>query len=53
MINRRNWKRVKEYLEYRESVDQLTDGSMRIERTYLRYILEWVGEQSFRDVETG
>ncbi len=53
MINRRNWKRVKEYLDYRESVDQLTDGSMRIERTYLRYILEWAGEHSFRDVEIG
>jgi integrase len=51
MINRRNWKRIKEYLEYRKSVDQLSEGSLRVERTYLRHILEWGGKNSFRDVE--
>jgi site-specific recombinase XerC len=51
MINRTNWKKVKEYLEYREHVDQLSEGSLKIEKTYLRYLLHWAGEASFRDVQ--
>ena len=51
MINRKNWKRVKEYLEYREHVDQLLEGSLKIEKTYLRYLLHWAGEASFRDAQ--
>ncbi len=51
MINRTNWKRVKEHLEYREHVDQLSDGSLKIEKTYMRYLLQWAGEASFRDVQ--
>jgi len=49
MINRKNWKLMKSYLEYRKSVDQLSEGSLRIESTYLRYILEWAGEVPFKD----
>ncbi len=49
MINRKNWKLSKKYLKYRESVDQLSRGSLRIEATYIRYLLEWAGEHPFRD----
>ncbi len=52
MINRRNWKATKAYLEYRKSVDLISEGSSRIEATYLRHILIWAGEYSFRDVKT-
>lgn len=48
MINRSNWKLVKKYLEHREHVDQLSEGSMKIERTYLRYLLEWADDASFK-----
>ena len=52
MINRRNWKASKTYLEYRKSVDLLYEGSLKIEVTYLRHILIWAGENPFRDVQT-
>jgi integrase len=48
MINRRNWELTNEYLDYREEVDQLSAGSLRIEATHIRHILEWAGEISFR-----
>lgn len=48
MINRRNWELTKEYLDYREEVDQLSAGSLRVETTHIRHILEWAGERSFR-----
>ncbi len=49
MINRKNWKLSKKYLKYRGDVDQLSNGSLRIEVTYIRYLLEWAGENPFRD----
>ena len=48
MINRSNWKQTKAYLEYRIHVDQISPGSARIEKTFIRYILEWAGSEPFR-----
>ena len=52
MINKANWKIIKTYLDYREHVDQITIGSLKAERTYTRYILEWAGENAFQKVQT-
>jgi site-specific recombinase XerD len=51
MLNRENWKLIKAYLEYRKSVDQISESSLEVEATYLRYILEWAREISFQDAE--
>jgi integrase len=48
MINRENWKLIKAYLEYRKSVDQISNGSLRVEATYLRHILEWAEDTPFQ-----
>ncbi len=50
MINNKNWQLRKKYLEYRLTVDQITKGSMKKEQTYLRYLLEWAQDRSFRQV---
>ena len=47
MINRENWKLYNEYLEYRSSVDQISNGSLGIEETHMRYLLEWLQEAPF------
>jgi site-specific recombinase XerC len=47
MINRKNWKLTKVYLEYRQNVKGLCFGSLQVEFTYLKHILEWAGETSF------
>ncbi len=47
MINRENWKQVKKYLAYRSEVDQLSPGSVELEKDLLRHCLEWAGEVSF------
>ncbi len=47
MINKKNWRLVGKYLEYRLSVDQLSKGSFQLEDTYTRYLLEWAGEKPF------
>jgi site-specific recombinase XerD len=47
MINRDNWKQTKKYLEYRASVDQIGNGSLGIETTHVRYLLEWLQETPF------
>jgi site-specific recombinase XerC len=47
MINRKNWKITKTYLEYRQNVDLISTGSIGVEMTYLRHILEWAGEIPF------
>jgi len=47
MINRANWKAVKAYLKYRLEVDQLSKSSMRLEKTWLRHLLEWAGDNPF------
>jgi integrase len=52
MINRQNWQLVKNYLAYRVRVDQLTSQSAKVERAYLRYILEWAQETSFLEAPT-
>lgn len=43
---------VKEYLDYREHVDQIAQGSLKTERTYTRYLLEWAGENVFQKAPT-
>lgn len=48
MIDRGNWKRTKEYLEHRLHVDQISEGSLKLEKTYTRYLLEWAQETPFR-----
>lgn len=40
---------MKRYLEYRLSVDQISDGSLLAEQTHMRYVLEWAQETSFRN----
>jgi site-specific recombinase XerC len=50
MINRSNWKLTKAYLEYRERVDQLSGGSLRVEATYIRHLLEWADSTTFQKV---
>lgn len=51
MINRANWKLVKAYMEYRETVDDLSEGSAKGERAYLWHILEWADDVSFLKVK--
>ncbi len=51
MISKKNVKLVKKYLEYRLSVDQLTEGSVKREETHLRYVLRWMQEASFHDAQ--
>jgi site-specific recombinase XerC len=51
MIIRGNWNLVKAYLRYRKEVDRLCDKSLRLERTWLIHLLEWVDNQPFTDVE--
>ena len=41
MIDRANWMAMKEYLEYRRDVDQLSPRSIRLEEAWLRHLLEW------------
>jgi integrase len=47
MINRNNWKLTKEYLEYKENIDQLSNSSIKVEATYIRNILIWADNISF------
>ena len=47
MINKKNWKLTKAYLDDRLHVDQISMGSWKIEQTCIRYLLEWAGEVSF------
>lgn len=49
MISKKNWFLYKRYLEYRLSVDQISEGSLLCEQTHLRYVLEWAQERSFRN----
>lgn len=49
MINRENWKAARSYLAYRLEMDQLSDGSARLEESWLRHILEWAQERPFID----
>jgi len=49
-VNKRNWKLTKEYLSYRLDVDQISLSSLKIEKTYLRYLLLWADERAFKQV---
>ena len=51
MINRNTWKLTKEYLRFREEVDQLSKGSLLLERDYLRHFLEWTQSKPIDAVE--
>ncbi len=52
MINRENWKFIRTYLDYRKEIHQLSEKSLRLEETWLRYLLEWADEIAFEDVAT-
>lgn len=47
MINKRNWKLTKLYLADRFHVDQISPGSLKVEETYIRYLLEWADGKHF------
>ena len=50
MINRQNWKLVREYLKYRRDFDQISKKSQRLEESRLRHLLEWANDKSFDNV---
>lgn len=52
MIDKTNWRLANKFLAYRESVDLLAKGSMRIQEIHIRYLLEWAQEVSFRHAPT-
>jgi site-specific recombinase XerC len=52
MINRTNWKLLKEYLTYRGEVDHISRSSQHLEETWLRHLLEWAKEYPFEKVIT-
>ncbi len=47
MINKKNWKLTKAYFNDRLHVDQISLGSLKIEQTSIRYLLEWADSVSF------
>ena len=47
MINRGNWLLVNNYLEYRDTYDQLSNESLREDKKRLRYLLEWADKRPF------
>jgi site-specific recombinase XerC len=51
MINRKNWKISKVYLEYRQNIDLISHGSILVESTHIRHILEWADETSFHKAD--
>jgi site-specific recombinase XerC len=50
MINRDNWKAVNKYLKYRLEVDQVSEKTQRLEKTWLRHLLEWADDTDFSKV---
>jgi integrase len=50
MINRTNWKLVREYLKYRIEVDHISKSSQRLEESRLNHLLEWANEITFDKV---
>ena len=50
MINRDNWKAVNKYLKYRLEVDQVSNQTQRLEKTWLRHLLEWADDTDFSKV---
>jgi integrase len=51
MINRINWKLIREYLKYRREVDHILQESQRLEESRLRHLLEWANDRPFDKVE--
>ena len=51
MIERQNYLKVKEHLKYLEEVLQLNSASVERYRFYLRHLLLWADDQSFRNVQ--
>ena len=49
MINRSNWKCVKGYLAQREEIDQVSVGTLKLDASLLRHLLEWADDVSFRE----
>ncbi|OGN81238.1 MAG: hypothetical protein A2X24_12935 [Chloroflexi bacterium GWB2_54_36] len=47
MINKANWRLWKVYLNDRLHVDQISKSSLKVEETYLRYLLEWADSTPF------
>lgn len=47
MINKKNWKIIKAYLEDRLHVDQISMGSWKLEQSCIRYLLEWADSIPF------
>lgn len=41
---------MKEYLIYRLEVDQISNSSLKVERTYMTYLLEWAEDRPFKQV---
>jgi len=50
MILRGNWLAVNKYLVYRSEVDQVSDKTVRLEKTWLRHLLIWTDNRSFSNV---
>jgi integrase len=50
MINRANWKLIREYLKYRNEVDHISKSSQRLEESRLHHLLEWANEITFDKV---
>jgi integrase len=46
MINRNNWRMVNEYLKFRTEIDQVCDRTVKLEESWLRHTLYWLGEKS-------
>ncbi len=46
MIDRGNWKLTKSYMEYRRGRG-LVEGSLKLEKSYIRYLLEWAKDIPF------
>jgi len=51
VINRANWKRVNQFIQYRIDYEQLSGQSARNEETLLRHVLEWADEKSFKSAD--
>lgn len=51
MINRANYLLSQKYLEYRKNVDLISDGSLKVERTYIYKLLDWADNVSFAKIE--
>jgi len=49
MIDRHNWKLTKDFVRYRTQVDQLAPSSAKLEKRWLRHLLEWADERPFKE----